>query len=126
MATLAMMLLHLIPPRPPARELLRSPGAAASVIVTVFLLLHVGCLAMGLAAHGLSPAGAGNLQFQGVLASIVGGLHPVGLAVGGAWLVQWALRTWDGEWSWMEWAGRVLGVGWIAAYVFLIEVGYLL
>jgi hypothetical protein len=120
MATLVLVLFQLIPPRPSARELLRSPGAASCLVVTLFFLFHAGCVAMRVVADRISLPGAEGLALPVVPAVMVGRLGEAGLAVAGAWLVLWSSQTRDGEPTWMEWAGRLLGVCWITGYVTLI------
>ena len=93
LGTPAVFLLRLRTPRPPWRSLLRQPGFVACLSVLVAFWIGV------------------DLTWLGVL---LPESLSVGVAVAVAWVVLFASRRWQSERSWIDRAGRMVGVGWIA------------
>jgi hypothetical protein len=86
--TVVLLILRLIPPRPPLRDLARQPGLWACGIATM-------AMAPMIWLHYFRPV-------------IISG------AVGLAWLVLAASGRWRSESSWIDKAGRALGFTWLA------------
>lgn len=110
--TIGLAVVRWLPPRPAARRVLRQPGAVASLVVG-------GSVPLGLALHYLQkalhvPDPAGGVALLGHLAAWNDAITWASPAVLGGW----AALAWSGAWaaerSWVDWAGRVLGVYWLA------------
>jgi hypothetical protein len=104
LGSLGLTLLRLIPPRPRWRSLVRRPGFCVGIAplvvfpLTVWLEIHDGYPVPSVVA----PA-----------------------SVGFAWLGLWLIRCWQAEPTWIDRAGRVLGVTWIATLpLFLVGFGH--
>jgi hypothetical protein len=89
--TVAILALRWVRPRPPWRQSVRQPGQAACAAATLGLLALLGPWPPGIR---LAP------------------LLPGGLAAG-AWLGLAATRRWHPERSWIDRAGRALGIAWL-------------
>src|SRR5262249_4351146 len=117
--TVALLILRLRAPRPSARRLARQPGAMALASAT---LVAATCLvALGLAGVACSLMGG----FEWSLAFFVDSAWGVriysliliglpGWGVAGAWLTLIVGGRWRPEPSWIDRAGRLAGVVWIA------------
>lgn len=109
MISLALGLIRLRRPRPSIRRIARQPGALACLAavasaVGLPLLMYLACLA----APRRVPGGDWPLVIVLILPM------QVGCSVAGAWLALAARRSWRPEPSWIDRAGRLLGLYWIA------------
>ena len=126
-ATFAVLGMRLRRPRPRWRRLMRQPGwvaclAAAIAVVAVagFVQARVTTVRIAIATAGI---GGGDVIVRGDARFEILAAHLVpagGLSV----LVAWALLRADGRWaaerSWIDRAGRLIGVGWL-----LLPAGFL-
>ena len=105
----ALCILRLRKPRPSLRRIIRQPGAAAcaSVVIYAIVILIGDCIyeRKYFAEHGW------YLLIEHM--SLMFGCHLLGGPVAGAWIVLWIGRVGRLEPSWIDRAGRVLGVYWI-------------
>jgi hypothetical protein len=97
--TFALVLIRLVPPRPDRLELWSRPGFVATVAAAVGMLLI--------------PAG---WTYAGVFAPA----WVVPAAVSIAWIAQAIGRKWGPERSWIDRAGRAVGVTWLAMTPILV------
>jgi hypothetical protein len=107
----ALLALSIRRPRMSFRRLAHSPGfiacAAATAGVALYSAVCLSQFAVGKLA--LNPA-----AFSRITATFA---HYAPLMVAGAWL-SLALRSrWRSETSWVGWAGRALGIGWIGLFL---------
>ncbi len=113
--SLALWVLRLRQPRPRLRRLFRQPGMAATTVIllSVVLLLFklfgmiaIVCLANP-SAFGTS---GGGLPFEVLFVYSRQYLGALGDALLAVWLVLWLARAWRCEASWIDRAGRALGI----------------
>jgi hypothetical protein len=105
--TVALLLLHLRRPRPHLNCMLRQPGAVACVIAT---------LGMAFCATWVIPMWVrGDSALLVALRFVYHG--DVGVAVLGGWAVLVLSGRWRPEPSWLDRAGRIIAVTWIAVVV---------
>jgi len=124
--TLALLALRLRGPRPRWRRLLRQPGTVA----TLAALLTIACelliiLVPSVLGAAWESRGVGfpiaclrrcqALQTSGVFGQSY--LFPTpGLVVLVSWIALCLDGRWRGEASWIDRAGRLVGIGWVAAF----------
>jgi hypothetical protein len=118
--SMAVWLLALKKPRPSLRRVFRKPGIAACTVTLVYSILSsLGYLIFLRFSHALDR-GTFNDPASAMLWIRIG-MQPiflVGGAVASLWTVMWLGGTWYAERSWIDRAGRVLGIYWIANSVF--------
>jgi hypothetical protein len=118
--SMALWLLALKKPRPSLRRVFRKPGIAACTVTLVyFILSSLGYLIFLSFSHALDR-GTFNDPASAMLWIRIG-MQPIflaGGAVASLWTVMWLGGTWHAERSWIDRAGRVLGVFWITNSVF--------
>jgi hypothetical protein len=109
--TIAVLVLRLRQPRPRWRRLTRQPG-------------FVACLAASSTSAFAGFAGLLNIAFQpaGFIVNFTDPFGIFGMALGGLavallWVVFSLAGLWRPEPSWIDRAGRVVGVGWIGMLV---------
>jgi hypothetical protein len=113
--TLALWLLRLRQPRPRFRRLVRQPGMAATtaILLTVLILpvKVVGMFAVAWLA-GSYPFVAANNELRMDIFFVYARHYLTALCDGvlAAWLVLWLARVWRSESSWIDRAGRALGI----------------
>ncbi len=112
---LALLALRLVGPRPTWRRLARQPGmmaVCATVLVLAALGILIGCMAL--------VAGMGSGSSSVVEDTLF--LTPVffGLAVAASWMTLIVGRRWRAERSWVDRAGRTLGIFHIVAGLLMI------
>jgi hypothetical protein len=90
-ATPMVLLLRVMRPRPPLPELMRQPGVHACGVGTVVQFLLLCLMAFAGTAHPVSV--------------------PLAVALDWAWLA--ATGRWRAEASWVDRAGRAIGVAWV-------------
>jgi hypothetical protein len=117
--SMALWLLALKRPRPSLRRVFRKPGIAACTVTLVYSLLSsLGYLIFLRFSHALDR-GTFNDPASAMLWIRIG-MQPiflVGGAVASLWTVMWLGGTRYAERSWIDRAGRVLGVYWITTSV---------
>jgi hypothetical protein len=111
--TIAVFILRLRQPRPRYRRLVTQPGFVACLMITLSTLAG-GILMLSIMAIG----GAGWWQNT---TELLWGCS--GSTLVGAWTLQGLGRRWKPEASWIDRAGRFLGVCWILAFVVPIVAG---
>jgi hypothetical protein len=112
--SLAMWLLRLRKPRSKLRRLFRQPGmfATSAVVIDTSLFLVKALFSQYyLYSTSTTPVLANFLLW-------IMRLPWNGEVVAVAWLLLWASGSWRNEPSWIDRAGRALGVYWIASGVF--------
>ena len=117
--SMALWLLALKHPRPNLRRVSRKPGIAASTVTLVYSVLSsLEYLVFLWFSHAFVR---GTFDDPGsAMLWIRIGMQPiflVGGAVASLWFVMWMGGTWRADRSWIDRAGRVLGVYWIATSV---------
>jgi len=106
-ATLAVLVLRFLPPRPGLRRVFRQPGTAGMIAVVVTSLADA---VFGEIINLRSPSSLDWPQYSDILA-LRGG--PTVAAV---WLTLWLTRARRPEPGWIDRLGRAVGFGWIALY----------
>ncbi len=109
----ALWVLRLRSPRPPLRRVLRQPGIASCTAILCYVLFHltnwVAQDALGVFNYRL-----GIRRFLKIIHERpeywVAHLSGSGSAVAAVWLLLWLGRAWNPEPSWIDRAGRVLGM----------------
>jgi hypothetical protein len=128
MGSLAVALMHFLPPGTPRPRLRRQPGAVASLTVAVAMnvLLVFWCLFLVLdllhAPIGFDPWFLVEGRFQRVYFRL---LPFLGLSVAVAWAFLIASGAWRAQRSWLDRLGRALGWGWIACTPFYLWISML-
>jgi hypothetical protein len=118
--SIALLFLSMKQPRPKLRRVYRKPGMAAVTVALVYAMLST----MGYAVFSyFSPAFNKHMfdDSNSMMLWIRIGMQPiflVGGAVASVWIVMWLNGTWRAEPSWIDRAGRTLGVYWITINVF--------
>jgi hypothetical protein len=105
---LALIILRWRRPRPRRRRLVIQPGFVASVASLAALLLGLGCGLFFWAVNHPERGYAYQLNIQWSW-----GIGPCPGFVLGAWLGLWLAGLWAPERSWIDRAGRALGLFWI-------------
>ena len=114
--TAALWLLRMLPPRPRIRRVFRQPGLAAGTTTMVFALAAL----MSFVIYAMNDRG---LHFQSVNEMNLWtriGMIPMflaGNAVAAVWIVMGLSGTGRAEPSWIDRAGRALGIYWITISV---------
>jgi hypothetical protein len=111
--TLAILGLRLLPPRPPIREVVLQPGAAACMSVTFMLSVR------GidyLARTALAFAGRVT-QWPYIFIDVIAGTQaPAGYAIASVWGLLALSRQWRSEPTWTDRGGRAIGLLWLAVF----------
>jgi hypothetical protein len=117
-ATLGLLGLRLLPPRPALARLARQPGFMACGIASLFLIAPVGGAVTWVVFRGLlhGPAAARAATSQAV-AQVYDSMsdwgYLIGFAVAVAWVVLGAVLGWRSEPNGYDRAGRALGWAWV-------------
>ncbi|MFO0954348.1 MAG: hypothetical protein U0835_24955 [Isosphaeraceae bacterium] len=114
--TVAVVLLRLMPPRPPMRRLFLQPGAAACGAVAIgFAVECVSYLALSFARMRRFPwvlfQAGGGVGPELISNTLAGASYH--LLVTAAWVMLFLGRRCHPEPSWIDRAGRVIGVFWV-------------
>jgi hypothetical protein len=107
---MALVLLRFLGPRPGLRQIARQPGAAACWAASVTVLARY---AMAAISIPFAPQGARMLLYG----AVIGSSYLPGPAVGAVWLNLVLGRRWRPDPSWIDRAGRVVGVFWMVYFV---------
>ncbi len=113
--SIALSLLSVTGPRPSRRRVYRRPGMAACTVALVYAILSTIGYAVFLYFSRALQGGMFN-DNSSMMLWIRIGMQPmflVGGAVASVWIVMWLSGTWRAEPSWIDRAGRALGVYWI-------------
>ncbi|HEX8201705.1 MAG TPA: hypothetical protein VF590_14580 [Isosphaeraceae bacterium] len=114
--TVALLALRLRRPRPPLRRLARQPGMVAGAAVSLVLAVFAAAGALRVALG--SSSSSAWADFVSDFALWVEAFVP-GSAVAGAWLTLGLGRRWRPEPSWIDRAGRIVGLFWLAQILLL-------
>jgi hypothetical protein len=115
--TLALWLLRLKQPRPRLRHVFRQPGLAACTTTLVFTIANLLSFFIHITINNTFP----SFDSDDLLLWMRIGMVPIflsGGAVAAVWIVLWLSESWRAEPSWIDRAGRVLGVYWVLLSVF--------
>jgi hypothetical protein len=110
--SMALGMLRLRKPRPPLRRIFRQPGMATCTAVLVSTLFFLAAC-LGLLLVGGDPVPIGyifehaEIYLKPVWYAATGRFGEVIAAV---WIVLWLSRAWCSEPSWIDRAGRILGI----------------
>jgi hypothetical protein len=108
--------LRLVPPRPPSRRWTRLPGLTGSYVAASALAIASAKAAVvwpGL-QHNVHFADVGMLSAGETIAlRVVAAKDMIGPAIAVSWLILWLGGGWRPEPTWIDRAGRVLGVVWL-------------
>jgi hypothetical protein len=121
MATLALVALRLRGPRPPRRRLFAPPGVSACVVASA--VVGFGAISTVLSCivnffRAPLPRTFVELAEDGAFRQMFWAIHAmvddsVGFAVAAWWIAMALAHRWRPERSWIDRAGRVVGVLWI-------------
>ena len=112
--TLTVLLLELLHFRPPLRRVARQPGFAACCAVAMAIAL-VGSMNFALTYNNYSPAAPLGVRVHDTLVSVLAFGHgQCGAAVAAVWLTLTLTCGWRPRPDWLDRAGRILGIFWIA------------
>jgi len=123
--TIALAGLHLIGPRPGASRLRHQPGANACVSATIAYVCAsiILCLILALSSPRVESFESDVHWSEFLPIWSVFFVPPlIGFAVLGSWLFLVFGRSWRPERSWIDLAGRLLGVYWIGTIILPIWV----
>jgi hypothetical protein len=115
--SLALWALRLRQPRPDVPRVYRQPGMAACTATLVFLAFFLTATLISLFLSyfaGVAHSKHMFTQFNFVIWLLIVPLCLVGISVLAVWTVLWSIGAWRPEPSWIDRAGRVLGVYWVA------------
>jgi hypothetical protein len=107
------MILRVRQPRPPLRHLFWQPGMLTSLIVLFYHFILLFCFLVSYLIHSI-------LYLS--LYPLFGGPGPPyvpGFLVASGWLAAKLMGRFRPERGWVEWLGRALGLGWMAAGILL-------
>ena len=109
-----MLLIRRRRPRPRGSRLWRQPGAVACLAATATVVIELVCW--------IAAATAERRGFTEFFAALTYSwrLPPAGAAVAGAWLGLLLTRRWRPERGTIDRGGRLIGVGWMLAFVILV------
>jgi len=109
--SLAVLVLSLRGPRPSFQRLARGPGFIASAAATTGVALYL-TLCLAQSAMGKLTLNPGSIwRITDAFALYAS------LMVAGSWLSLALGARWRMETSWVGWAGRILGIGWIGLFL---------
>jgi hypothetical protein len=108
----ALIVLRLRQPRPRRRRLVIQPGFVASAATVVSMILGGGCSLFYLVIHTVGP---GETYSYPVNVHWAWAIATCPDFILGAWLALWLAGLWAPEPSWIDRAGRALGLFWIAS-----------
>jgi hypothetical protein len=114
MWTLAALVVRLRRPRPRLRRLLRTPGTSASFAALFVLVIDLFRHAFAFGVLCLDVGWAYAPMYFGAYTALEGTPADAGLAVATVWCYQAVAGCWRSEPTWIDRAGRVLGVCWLA------------
>jgi hypothetical protein len=126
-ASLAIAAILLRRPRGGGRRFPARPGAVACGVAVAALVIQALLVAAGMGLARV-PGMTGGLATgdSPSWSAIARGLSDVGLAVIGAWLARASGPPPEGGSHWAEAAGRLLGAGWVALFVIVKLVPYIM
>ncbi len=108
----ALIGLRLRQPRPRRQRLVIQPGFVASVATVVSILVGGGCSVFYMLIHTLGP---GETYAYPVRVHWGWGTFTCPSFLLGAWISLWLTGLWAAEPSWIDRAGRALGLFWIVS-----------
>jgi hypothetical protein len=110
--SVALLALHLRGPRASLRRVARGPGFVACAAATAAIALYSAecAIQFGFGKLTLNPASMWRITRSFA--------HYAPLMIEGAWLCLALGKRWFTETSWVGWARRGLGIGWIGVQVF--------
>ena len=110
--TLALLASGLIRRRPPFRRRLRRPGMSACCVVGLgFVILGP----MQVAQYWRFGTGMNVMLWANLLA--LSSTREISLLVVVTWALQWLGGRWAPEPTWLDRAGRLIGILWVAVFV---------
>ena len=116
--SLAVLVLAITPPCPPARRLVRQPGFVACCAVVMTALI-TGPLSFAISQQIFTAGLPASIRFQIYLReALTFRRGEGGFAVASAWLVLWANGRWRPQPSWADRLGRLLGLFWVLTIPF--------
>jgi hypothetical protein len=101
--SLGVLTMRLRPPRPRLRNLLRQPGLVASALGSLIGTMHI-----AIAIYRYHR----NMDYS-YRDLVILGSYPAGYSVAAAWVYLRITGRWRIERSWLDRAGRFLGICWI-------------
>ena len=114
--TAALWLLRMMPPRPRIRRVFRQPGLAAGTTTIVLALAALmSFLIYASIDRGIHFESVNEMNLWTRIGMIP--MFLAGNAVAAVWFVMWLSGTWRSEPSWIDRAGRALGVYWVTISV---------
>jgi hypothetical protein len=115
--SLALWLLRLRQPRPGLPRVFRQPGMAACTATLVYSSFFLTATLISLFLSYFASGIFSNhmfLQFNFVIWILIIPMSLVGVTVSAVWIVLWLIGAWHPEPSWIDRAGRVVGIYWVA------------
>jgi hypothetical protein len=102
--TFALLMLRLRRPRPRLRRVLSQPGSTACIAATIAIVVEIAWIGSLLAVGS---------RFIHLSSVFVGYAQQVSFAVLGGWTILAVSGRWRNDPSWIDRAGRVMGMAWI-------------
>jgi hypothetical protein len=115
--SLALWVLRLRQPRPGLPRVFRQPGMAASTAILVYLSLFMTATLISLFLNYFASGIFGShmfLTFNYLIFIVIMPMSLMGVSVSAVWIVLWLIGAWRPERSWIDRAGRVVGIYWVA------------
>jgi hypothetical protein len=115
--SLAVFVLRLRKPRPGLPRVFRQPGMAACTAVLVYCLLFLIATLISLFLSYFASGLFLNhmfLQFNFAIWLLVLPMSMMGITVAAVWILLWLIGAWRPEPSWIDRAGRAVGIYWVA------------
>jgi hypothetical protein len=114
--SLALWVLRLRQPRPGLPRVFRQPGMAASTAILVYLSLFMTATLISLFLNYFASGIFGShmfLTFNYLIFILIMPMSLMGVSVSAVWIVLWLIGAWGPEPSWIDRAGRVVGIYWV-------------
>ncbi len=115
--SLALWVLRLRQPRPGLPRVFRQPGMAASTATLVYLSFFMTATLISLFLNYFASGIFGNHMFSTfnyLIFILIMPMSLMGITVSAVWIVLWLIGAWRPEPSWIDRAGRVVGIYWVA------------
>jgi hypothetical protein len=117
---LALVLLRFRHPRPPRHRVVVQPGFVACIASLGSLPLGLACALFFCGVRTLPDPGSGITYIYSTVYFWAWASDPAPKIVLGAWAGLWLAGRWSPERSWIDRAGRALGLFWISDMAFAI------